>query len=206
MDSEPVGVQAFSDLVALSLSVASGRKKIPMLGIFLTTAAFGSASLWSLDRGHPVRGGIELDVAWRFGRPDAQIEIYGRALAKAHRLESKVAGYPRIVLGRNLLEYIELWAKLPDSNPDTPYTDRANRWCAELVLGILVVDDDGERVVDPFADWYWPGEKRSLRRRTAERCLGFAEGRWTKFAVRGDTRLADRYSRLISFLGKYGIG
>lgn len=66
--SEPVGVHAFSDLVTLSLSLVTETKAVPMEGVFLMTVAFGMASRCSLYRGHPVRGGIELDVAWPIRR------------------------------------------------------------------------------------------------------------------------------------------
>ena len=199
IDSEPVGVHAFSDLVALSLSLESKSKAVPMQGVFLMTAAFGMASLCSLYRGHPVRGGIELDVAWPIRRHKIQSEIYGPALAKAYHLESKVAGYPRIVVGENLLRYIDLCASLPDSGD---IFQKANRAYADYVGNLLVADDDGKTVVNPFGDWTEEGKKQ--RRQCADRCLAFADGERKKFESFGDAKLLTRYSRLISFIQKYG--
>jgi len=199
IDSEPVGVHAFSDLVALSLSLGSKSKAVPMQGVYLMTAAFGIASLFSLYRGHPIRGGIELDVAWPIRQHEIQSEIYGPALAKAYHLESKVADYPRIVVGENLLHYNDLWALLPDSDD---IFQNANREYAHYVRNFLVTDDDGKTVVNPFGDWAERGKKQ--RRQVVDRCLEFADGERKKFESCGDTKLTARYSRLISFIQKHG--
>ncbi len=194
--SEPVGVHAFSDLVALSLSLRTDMKAVPMEGVFLMTAAFGRASLCSLYRGHPVRGGIELDVAWPIGRHEIQSEIYGPALAKASHLESRVAGYPRIVVGENLRNYIALWKNQPESEPNLKYAD--------IVSSLLVTDDDGLIVVNPFSDWYWRKDLSGNRRQMAERCFEFADGERKKFESCGDAKLKARYLRLISFIQNHG--
>jgi hypothetical protein len=205
IDSEPVGVHVFSDLVALSLSLGSKSKAVPMKGVFLMTAAFGMASLCSLYRGHPIRGGIELDVAWLIRRHEIQSEIYGPALAKAYHLESSVAGYPRIVVGENFLRYNAWWALLPDSGD---IFQNANREYAHYVSNLLVTDDDGKTVVNPFAvvnlfgDWTDEGKKQ--HRQVADRCLAFSDGERKKFEACGDAKLMARYSRLISFIQKHG--
>lgn len=205
IDSEPVGVHAFSDLVALSLSLRSESKAVPMEGIFLMTAAFGMASLCSLYRGHPIRGGIELDVAWPIRRHEIQSEIYGPALAKAYHLESKVAGYPRIVVGDNLLRYNARWALLPDSSD---IRHNANREYAHYVGKLLVIDDDRKTVVNPFAIVNLSGnlteKEKKQHRQVVDRCLAFADGERKKFESCGDAKLMARYSRLISFIQKHG--
>jgi len=205
IDSEPVGVHAFSDLVALSLSLGSKSKAVPMEGVFLMTAAFGMASLCSLYRGHPIRGGIELDVAWPIRRNEIQSEIYGPALAKAYHLESRVAGYPRIVVGENLLRYNAMCTLLPHSDD---ICQNANRAYANYVGNLLVTDDDGKTVVNPFAVVNLFGDRteegKKQRRQVADRCLAFADGERKKFESRADAKLMARYSRLISFIQKHG--
>ena len=58
-----------------------------------------SAAVWlhAMSGGLPIRGGIELGFAIDVG----DREVYGHALAEAVRLESKVAQYPRVVVGKN---------------------------------------------------------------------------------------------------------
>lgn len=195
IDSEPIGVHPFSDLVALSLSLRSDRKRVPMAGVFQMTAALGMASLCSLYRGFPVRGGIELDVAWSFNKHESRTEIYGPALAKAYYLESKKAEYPRIVVGSNFLRYIELNMKLPEEN-------NPNRQYAEFVSNLLIRDDDGQVVVNPLSTWYRGQRNVDIFRKMFERCLAVAEGKLSEFSCRGDSKLMDRYSRLVLFLKK----
>lgn len=198
LGSEPIGVHPFSDLVALSLPLASHRRSVPMEGIFLMIATSGMASLCSLYRGCPVRGGIELDVAWPIIHQDAPSEIYGPALAKAYHLENQVAEYPRIVVGRNLCDFIELNAKLPDSNAP-------NRIYADLTRALLVTDDDGQAVINPYSDWYREGDGGGKHHQMAERCFAFVSEEREKFRSCGNEKLMMRYSRLISFIQKHGL-
>lgn len=60
-----------------------------------------SAAVWllAMNRGLPIRGGIELGLGIDVGRR----EVYGHALAQAHWLESEVAQYPRVVVGMGLV-------------------------------------------------------------------------------------------------------
>jgi hypothetical protein len=55
-----------------------------------------------MSQGWPIRGGIELGLAMDIDNDD----IYGPALARAYTLESKVAQYPRIVIGEELILYL----------------------------------------------------------------------------------------------------
>ena len=60
-----------------------------------------SASVWlhAMSKNLPIRGGIELGYAIDVG----EREVYGHALAEALNLESKVAEYPRVVVGATLV-------------------------------------------------------------------------------------------------------
>lgn len=198
LGSEPIGVHPFSDLIALSLPLRSSRKTVSMEGVFLMIATFGMAGLFALYRGQPVRGGIELDVAWPISHEGAPKEIYGPALAKAYYLESRVAEYPRIVVGRNLYDFISLNAKLKDSNDP-------NRTYANLTHSLLVMDDDKRIVINPYSDWYRNGKLRARHRQVTQRCFAFTSGELEKFKSSGDEKLTARYSRLKSFIEKYGL-
>jgi len=198
LGSEPIGVHPFSDLVALSLPLESRRRTVPMEGVFLMIATSGMASLCSLYRGHPVRGGIELDLAWPIVHHGALSEIYGPALAKAYHLESRLADYPRIVVGHNLCDFIELNAKLPD--PSDP-----NRIYADLTRRLLVTDDDCQMVINPYSDWYRVEDREGKHRRIAEHCVAFAINEHKKFESQNNAKLTVRYARLTAFIQKHGF-
>jgi hypothetical protein len=95
--------------------------------------------------GVPIRGGIDLGFAMNIG-PD---EIYGPALASAYHLESKVAAYPRIVVGKTLVSYLK---ELSDSRPE-PEIEKVNCLLANKSLALLTTDDDGNMIVDHLGDY-----------------------------------------------------
>ena len=65
------------------------------------------AMLVHLGKGNPIRGAIEIGVAvdWK------EFGIYGSALHSAYSLENSVAKYPRVIIGDELLKYLQLWDK-----------------------------------------------------------------------------------------------
>ena len=71
--------------------------------IYRTMCAASLMWLVSLSTRHPVRGGIEIGLAADIG----PAEVYGPALVEAHRLESRVAEYPRIMVGPRCVRFLQ---------------------------------------------------------------------------------------------------
>jgi hypothetical protein len=67
--------------------------------VFSALSSTAVVMLTSLASKHPLRGGIDGGLATEIGPG----EIYGTALERAYLLECKVASYPRIVIGDELL-------------------------------------------------------------------------------------------------------
>jgi len=99
----PITYRTFADSVLIHIRLKgdemqyAGRAICGVLGA--SAIAFNSC----MAMGVPIRGGIDLGFAMNIG-PD---EIYGPALSSAHYLESKIADYPRIVLGDTLILIFE---------------------------------------------------------------------------------------------------
>ena len=84
-------------------------------------------------------------------------EIYGPALARAYGLESKVAQYPRIVIGEELTRYLQAVAtQQAQANEDI-----VNASLAQKAFGMLAIDDDG----CTFLDWLGHDIRASFKNR-----------------------------------------
>ncbi len=75
-------------------------------------------------------------------------EIYGPALARAYNLESRIAQYPRIVIGEELIRYLQMIAMIAEHQEPTG-EEKAHAEFAAKSMGLLAVDDDGRT----FLDW-----------------------------------------------------
>jgi hypothetical protein len=66
-----------------------------------------------LAQGIPWRGGIDVGI----GMEIFANEVYGPVLLSAYSLESTAAEYPRVVIGRGLINYLEFVHRLPPAEP-----------------------------------------------------------------------------------------
>ncbi len=148
--SNPIQFQRFSDSMVIFLSLRTDRFKLPTGGVFGVLGAAATSFLVGLAAGHPLRGGIELGVAMEMTKG----EIYGAALARAYALESRIAVYPRIVLGGELVRYLQLTLK---QDSQDIYTT-AGRQMAQCCIDMIAIDDDGQ----PFLDYLGAGFKRHI--------------------------------------------
>jgi SOS response regulatory protein OraA/RecX len=107
-------------------------------------AATASTFICCISNGWAIRGGIELGLAMEINEG----EIYGPALARAYNLESKVADYPRIIIGDELIRYLRLIA----ANQISSAEEKAHALLAEKSLRLLKVDNDGYAFLDWLGD------------------------------------------------------
>lgn len=75
----------------------------PAIGVYGCFNACCMLHLLALSLKRPIRGGIDVGL----GIDLTDDEVYGPVLERAHFLESKVADYPRIVLGDDLTAYLD---------------------------------------------------------------------------------------------------
>ncbi len=103
-----------------------------------------SAAVWllAMSKDLPIRGGIELGFAIDVG----EREVYGHALAEALRLESKVAQYPRIVVGQKLLFLLNGAVDMAAQRSAQEASMASN--FAGSCWKCLRTDEDGQLVVD----------------------------------------------------------
>jgi hypothetical protein len=163
----------------------------------------GALMLAALNMKTVFRGSIEVGMLTRFppdsaGRP---ADPYGPALAKAHQLESKVADYPRIIIGPGLLSYLDATIK----NPDTDAPAQANRAVAADCGRHVTQDTDGCWIVDYLNDTFanTGGNSAGWRQMQADAFV-FVQSELARFKYAGDDQLEKRYECLQAYFCSRG--
>lgn len=105
LTNNPIKTQQFSDSIVVYMSLRSSETaKLPTRGIYGILGGAATTFMACLSKGHPIRGGIDVGIAFE---PTSGNEIYGPALSRAYALESRIANYPRIVIGEELVKFLE---------------------------------------------------------------------------------------------------
>jgi hypothetical protein len=102
--AEELKTTAFADTVVLYAPLPTKRHAGNLATIKLTIEALACIQILNNGQSVPVRGAVE--VGW--AGPLKNGEIYGAATALAHHLESRCAKFPRIVVGPNLISFLDL--------------------------------------------------------------------------------------------------
>ncbi len=143
LNSNKIKINAFSDFVISYVSLRDDIKKIPMIGIYRLLLANSSAFLVMLSNKIALRGAIDIGrgLEHKLNKCD---ELYGAALSNPYTLESKVAKYPRIVIGKRLNDYIYNVA----NNTSFTESGKENVRFANECLSFINQDTDGEYILD----------------------------------------------------------
>jgi hypothetical protein len=189
-DPIPVVTYSFADtVVAFSLLSAEPASSIAVTGIVVTS---GMLLAGLLAKGIPLRGGIEVGWASTVG----EREVYGPALNEAHRLESEVAAFPRVVVGEGLLRYLQ---SAVAQRTASGISARAGKCAAECML-FIDRNQDGNAIVDHLGSVTEalavdaPGYVEIARQAAA-----FVESQQIRFANDNDGKLAPRYTRALRY-------
>jgi len=186
--SNPLKSHMFSDFVALFLSLRDNINKVPMRGVYLALTSAASTFLTMLASGHVIRGGVDIGI----GLEICEGEIYGPVLSRAYELESKIAQYPRIVLGDEIVKYIQLQQERTEDDVFSTMNKKIAGLCSKLIA----IDDDGY----PFLDYLGEGFKQdiaaNLDPHIVERAFEFVIRESESCKENKNTKLAFRYTLL----------
>lgn len=192
--STPIFYRHFNDSVISYIPLRDDIGKIPCRALYGVLGATAITFLSCMAHGWPIRGGIELGLAMDIDRD----EIYGPALSRAYTLESKVAQYPRIVIGEELVRYLKEIEGL-NTNITSSIYDRMNVRAAMKSLELLTEDCDGQMIVD-----YLGLSIRNVIRSTNPEIIQLVLQAY-KFIIeecfryRGNSKLAFRYTLLRNY-------
>lgn len=181
----------FSDSVILFLSLRDDVNKTPVGGVYSALAAAATTFLFMLASGHTIRGGIDIGV----GIELSDDEVYGAALSRAYQLENRTAQYPRIVLGDELINYIQ--SKRSTTKRD--FFTEANKKIADRCVDLIAIDTDGR----PFLDYLGKGFKQQIAKNNTydivEKAYDFVMKESVRCMEVKDSKLAFRYALLRNY-------
>ena len=147
LNNQPIKLQAFSDsvIIYMPLSLASGFQ-MPIRGIWGIFGGVATTFLTGFARKNPIRGAIDVGLGMAISRN----EFYGPALARAYALESKIAQYPRVVVGDEMIKYLKQTA----TNEKDDIVSRVSKVMAQQCLNCLAEDFDGYPIIDYLGESY----------------------------------------------------
>lgn len=184
--------QGFSDATIVYVPLQETEGIVPISGVCDALTACASTFLLMMSDGYACRGGIDVGV----GSEMFEGEIYGPALYEAYRLESQVAQYPRIVIGKNLIDYLMGLTRLEASDVTSTYT----KTIASKCLSFLVQDIDGQPIVDYLGQRLMETvEYQPVEDGTLIKAYEFVKGEAAKWRDRRNTTLSFRYNLLESY-------
>jgi hypothetical protein len=198
--STPVFYRHFSDSLIVHIPLSNDIGKFQCHAIYGVLAATAVTFLSCLVHSWTIRGGIELGLAMDI----EEGEVYGPALARAYRLESRVAQYPRIVIGEELIRYLQMVAGQEAITAE----ERAHARVATRSLGLLAVDDDG----CTFLDWLGSDIRSSFQKRAelVHTAYNFIIQESVKHKEARNSKLGFRYTLLRNYvesrLPDWGVG
>ncbi|MGA2032845.1 MAG: hypothetical protein ABSG68_11345 [Thermoguttaceae bacterium] len=160
-------------------------------GLLDTILSISESAAWALAGGIVFRGGLDVGVATLI---EAN-EVYGPAVVSAIKLESEVAKHFRVVVGDDLLEYLEA---VTNQDPKTKSGEMA-RHVAAFCRSMIVPDTDGQQMLDFLGTAVWAAMGVPLPRELVTMGHDFVEGEYKRFQAAGDEKLASRYLRLLEY-------
>lgn len=183
--------QRWSDGLVLFQSLGDQDIKCPVTGLFGIFGTAGTLCFLGLARKQPVRGSI--DIAWGMELHDG--ELYGAAVAKDYELESYVAQYPRIVVSDRTIGFLEAHRQ----NMDNDIYSQCNRQMAEMCLNMIMQDNDGNFFIHYLGDSFREYISKGLHSDIYKEAINFVRTEYEKYRVNKETKLAFRYSNLLSY-------
>lgn len=202
MSKSNLKLHYFSDSIQASVCLQTDKYHSNAInGVFGTFLACGSMLLLSLAVKKAFRAGIEVS----FGTELDNGEIYGPVLYKAYALESNVAEYPRIVIGKELMNYLATLASKDLQMPDQTKEDI--EWCKAMATtcsNMVVRDLDSVLILDYLGNNFRQNicenpERAKEFEDTFSKAFQFVESEYKKRKQLGDKKLALRYYLLLNY-------
>ncbi len=188
MQLTKVVTQRWSDGLMVFANLGDSQIKCQMNNIYHLFTLAGALCFIGLATRSPLRGAIE--IAW--GVELHPGELYGAAVARAYELESEVADYPRIVVGPQMLHFLDVQVQ----NPNTEPHDQVNKALAGLCRNMVVQDADGHWLLHYLGEEFADGVSRAEHSGLYDRALSFIIEQINEHQVSKNTKLAFRYTHL----------
>lgn len=194
--------QRFSDCIQAYVSLHTDKYHSNAInGVFGIFMACGGMLLLSLATKKAFRAGIEVGLGTELNNG----EIYGPALYKAYELENKVAEYPRIVIGQELMNYLATLANKRQQVPAQTNEDiELCKLMATQCRKMIVWDLDGVPILDYLGNNFMQNinycpEEAAKFKEVFNLAFQFVESEYARKKQAGDKKLALRYYLLLNY-------
>ena len=195
LQRKAVNTQFWSDGFVKYACLGHPEIKCVVNGVFEIFCTAGYFCLLGLVRHRPVRGGV--DIAW--GAEIRPGELYGPAVIRAYELESEVAQYPRIVIGHEVVRFLE--AHRNNSGDDAAI--RANQEYARHCLDMLAQDDDGYWILHYLGDTFQQTVTHTHHNTLHQKARTFVVQQIEEHKRLRSSKLAFRYAQLLAYFDVY---
>lgn len=191
MSKTKITTQRWSDGLVQFACLGDREIKCHMNNVFGLFTITGALCFMGLASKRPIRGAIE--IAW--GLELHPGELYGAAIARAYELESEVASYPRIVIGPEMLRFLDVYC----SNTSTEVFARADRALAQLCRSMLHVDTDGHVFLHYLGEAFRSAVTTRNHPALYAKAHEFALEQLKEHRENKNSKLAFRYSDLLHY-------
>ena len=183
----------FSDTVVLYFALDKESNVAPMRSIYSALSSTASSFLIMLSQKVPLRGAINIGIATEL----EDSGIYGPILQNLHHLESKVAEYPRIIIGNELIQMIAHYEQEEIQQPTMYQTmDKA---IIPRIKELIKIDTDGIKILN-YLDSSIADSLKEKKAEIYQDIKLYSEEQLQNF--KGNYKLICRYKRLRSYIRK----
>ncbi len=181
-----------SDAMIIAVPLMSDDENCAAVnGIYDAFVATCGIGLLSLSIRVPVRAGLDVGVATQI---DGK-EIYGPALERAYYLESKLAEYPRFLVGKELINYLLLVENQKFKTPIGEVAKENARYCK----GMIIQDTDGKYMLDFLGEKFKHAIENTIEPNLVASAFDFVIEQYKKYSKDENDKLSARYYRLLRY-------
>ncbi len=187
-----VSYYGISDAMIIAVPLMSADENCAAInGIYDAFVATCGIGLLSLSVHVPMRAGLDVGVATQIDDK----EIYGPALESAFYLESKLAEYPRFLIGKELINYL-FWVENQKCNTQIGAVAKETaRYCRQMIIQ----DTDGRYMLDFLGEKIRESSENVIDSKLIASAFDFVTEQHKKYVEADNDKLASRYYRLLRY-------
>jgi len=188
-----INVYGISDAIIIAVPLMSTDENCSAInGIHDAFVATCGIGLLSLSIHIPMRAGLDVGMATQID----EREIYGPALESAFYIESKLAEYPRFLVGKELINYL-LWVENQQCTTRIGAVAKETaKYCREMVIQ----DTDGRFMLDFLGAKIKESSENVIDTKLVASALEFVIDQYKKYLSDENDKLASRYYRLLRYI------
>ena len=191
MSELKITTQNWSDGILSYSCLGDPQVKCQMNNVFQLFVLTGTLCFVGLASKRPIRGALE--IAWAVELSPG--ELYGAAVAGAYELESSVAGYPRIVIGSQLIQFINMHC----ANTATDSFSQNDRVLAQICQKMIAEDADGHPILHYLGEEFQQSISKGAHTELYDMAKRFVHVQLLAHQENKNSKLAFRYAHLADY-------